>query len=76
VVGPNDSSVLRGRVDLVEKVGAEQYLSIVLDGGTTCMVRASLRVAAHEGEQIRLSFPPDAVHLFTADGARIPKAES
>jgi len=71
VVGPNEPHALPGRIDLVEKVGAEQYLSILLDGGTTCMVRASLRVAAREGEQIHLRFPPDAVHLFTAQGSRI-----
>jgi ABC-type sugar transport system ATPase subunit len=73
VVGPDDSSGLPGRVDLVEKVGAEQYLSIVLDGGAACMVRASLRVAAREGDAIRLKFAPEAIHLFTADGARIRK---
>jgi len=71
VVGPNDADALQGRVDLVEKVGAEQYLSVVLDGGATCMVRASLRVGAGEGQPIRLRFPPDAIHLFTAEGPRM-----
>jgi multiple sugar transport system ATP-binding protein len=71
VVGQNDADALPGRIDLVEKVGAEQYLSVALDGGSTCMVRASLRVAAREGEPIRLRFSPDAIHLFNGEGAQI-----
>ena len=75
VVGPSDTDALPGRIELVERVGAEQYLSIVLDGGTTCMVRAGRRVPAREGEEIRLRVPPDAVHLFGAEGARIRSDE-
>ena len=75
VVGADDPGAVPGRVDLVERVGAEQYLSVVLDGGTACMVRASLRVAAREGEPVRLRFPPDATHLFNAEGSRIRGAE-
>jgi ABC-type sugar transport system ATPase subunit len=75
VVGPDDPDALSGRIELVEKVGAEQYLSIVLNREATCMVRAGLRVAAHEGDAIRLRFPPDAVHLFSSEGERIRSSE-
>ena len=71
VVGPNEADALNGRIDLVEKVGAEEYLSVVLEDGASCIVRASIRVAAQEGEQIRLRFPADALHLFTTEGLRI-----
>jgi ABC-type sugar transport system ATPase subunit len=71
VAGPSDADALPGRVELVEKVGAEQYLSVALNAETTCMVRAGLRVPAREGDAIRLRFPPDAVHLFSSEGERI-----
>ena len=75
VVGQNDPDTLPGRIELVEKVGAEQYLSVALNGEATCMVRAGLRVAAQEGDAIRVRFPPDAVHLFSSDGERIRSGE-
>jgi ABC-type sugar transport system ATPase subunit len=71
VVGSDDPAALPGRIDLVEKVGAEEYLSVVLGDGASCIVRASIRVAAHEGDRIGLRFPPDAIHLFTAEGLRL-----
>jgi ABC-type sugar transport system ATPase subunit len=74
VARPDDPNVLLGRIELVEKVGAEEYLSDALDGGASCTVRASIRVAAREGERIALQFPPDAIHLFTADGLRLRTA--
>jgi ABC-type sugar transport system ATPase subunit len=74
VARPDDPNVLLGRIELVEKVGAEEYLSVALDGGASCTVRASIRVAAREGERIALQFPPDAIHLFTADGLRLRTA--
>jgi len=74
VAGPNDSGTLPGRIELVEKVGAEEYLSVVLEDGASCTVRASIRVAAREGERISLRFPPDAIHLFTQEGLRLKTA--
>jgi ABC-type sugar transport system ATPase subunit len=74
VAGPNDSGTFTGRIELVEKVGAEEYLSVVLEDGASCTVRASIRVAAREGERISLRFPPDAIHLFTQEGLRVKTA--
>jgi ABC-type sugar transport system ATPase subunit len=74
VAAPDDPSAFTARIELVEKVGAEAYLSVVLEGGATCTVRASIRVAAREGERISLRFPPDAIHLFTQEGLRVKTA--
>ena len=74
IAGPEDPKALPGRIDLVEKVGAEEYLSVVLGDGASCIVRASIRVAAHEGERIGLRFPPDSIHLFTTEGLRLKSA--
>jgi multiple sugar transport system ATP-binding protein len=75
IAGPNDPDTVPGRIDLIEKVGAEQYLSVALNSESTCMVRASLRVPAREGDAIRLRVPPDAVHLFSSEGGRITGGE-
>jgi ABC-type sugar transport system ATPase subunit len=74
IAGTDDPKALPGRIELVEKVGAEEYLSVALDGGASCIVRASIRVAAEEGDRIRLRIPPDAVHLFTVEGLRLKTA--
>ena len=74
VAGADDPGALSGRIELVEKVGAEEYLSVVLADGASCTVRASIRVAAREGEPIGLRFPPESIHLFTAEGLRLKTA--
>ena len=74
VASANDSTALSGRIELVEKVGAEEYLSVVLGDGASCTVRASIRVAAREGDLIGLRFPPESIHLFAAEGLRLKTA--
>jgi ABC-type sugar transport system ATPase subunit len=74
VASADDSTALSGRIELVEKVGAEEYLSVVLGDGASCTVRASIRVAAREGDRIGLRFPPESIHLFTAEGLRLKTA--
>jgi ABC-type sugar transport system ATPase subunit len=74
IASADDSTALSGRIELVEKVGAEEYLSVVLRDGASCTVRASIRVAAREGDRIGLRFPPESIHLFTAEGLRLKTA--
>jgi multiple sugar transport system ATP-binding protein len=74
ITGADDPNALSGRIELVEKVGAEEYLSVVLADGAPCTVRASIRVAAREGDRIDLRFPPESIHLFTPEGLRLKTA--
>jgi ABC-type sugar transport system ATPase subunit len=70
---PSTPEAITGTVELVEDVGAEDYVSVALDG-LTCMVRTSSHQAAAEGERVGLRFSPAALHLFDAEGMRIERA--
>jgi multiple sugar transport system ATP-binding protein len=61
-----------GAVELVEDVGAEDYLSVAI-GGLTCTVRTNVHGAAKEGEWVALGFLPASLHLFDEEGLRIER---
>jgi ABC-type sugar transport system ATPase subunit len=63
---------VRGVVELRERAGAEDYVSIVLAEGITCMVRTRTGGGPREGDRVGLVFPTTSIHLFDASGARLP----
>jgi multiple sugar transport system ATP-binding protein len=72
VLAPAGSAAaLAGTVDLVEAIGAEDYVSVALAEGPACMVRTSGKIAIAEGDTVHLVFPSAALHLFDAEGVRI-----
>ncbi len=70
---PDTTDAATGTVELVEDVGAEDYVSVAING-QTCIVRTSSHQAAEEGETVGLRFPPDSLHLFDADRMRIERS--
>jgi ABC-type sugar transport system ATPase subunit len=73
IVAPDDpAATVSGSVDLVEDVGAEDFISVALDG-ITCIVRTSSHQAAAEGDRVGLRFPPEALHLFDEAGLRVER---
>jgi ABC-type sugar transport system ATPase subunit len=69
---PADQALMSGTVELVENIGAEDFISVSL-GELRCMVRTTAHSAAHEGERIHLRFPIDVVHLFDGAGQRVER---
>jgi ABC-type sugar transport system ATPase subunit len=67
-----EQATATGTVELVENIGAEDFISVTLDGAT-CMVRTTAHVAAREGERVHLRFAPPVVHLFDGDGLRVER---
>jgi multiple sugar transport system ATP-binding protein len=67
---------LVGTVDLIEAIGAENYVSLALADGATAMVRVSGKTILAEGQQVHLRFATESLHLFDADGSRIVEAEA
>ena len=66
-VGPGEN-VVAGLVAFVEQLGEASYLYVRLSGGELVTVRESGQTSASIGSPIHLHFPPDALHLFDADG--------
>jgi ABC-type sugar transport system ATPase subunit len=71
---PTEHGTPTGTVELVEAVGAENYVSVALGNGVTCMVRTSGKVVIAESEHVHLRFPPEGIHLFDEAGVRIREA--
>jgi ABC-type sugar transport system ATPase subunit len=66
-----DAAAIPGRVELIEAVGADTYLSVGVAEGTTVMVRVSADTRVQEGDCLHLRFPPQRLLLFDASGNRV-----
>jgi ABC-type sugar transport system ATPase subunit len=69
--GSGDAATIPGRVELIESVGADMYLSIAVAEGTTVMVRVSADTRVQEGDRLHLRFPPQRLLFFDAAGNRV-----
>ena len=59
-------------VELVEPLGADTLIHIRLDGGLAAVARASGDALLRAPSPATLDWPAEHVHLFHADGRRIP----
>jgi multiple sugar transport system ATP-binding protein len=69
--GSEDAAAIPGRVELIEAVGADTYLSVAVAEGTPVMVRVSADTRVQEGDDLHLRFPPQRLLLFDAAGNRV-----
>jgi multiple sugar transport system ATP-binding protein len=69
--GSGDADAIPGRVELIEAVGADTFLSVGVADGTTVMVRVSADTRVQEGDCLHLRFPPQRLLLFDAAGNRV-----
>jgi multiple sugar transport system ATP-binding protein len=58
-------------VELVESVGADQYLSVSIGPAVAAVARVGADRPVAEGEQVHLRFAPGGIHLFDAAGDRV-----
>jgi multiple sugar transport system ATP-binding protein len=68
---PGDVGAIPGRVELIEAVGADTFLSVGVAEGTTVMVRVSADTRVQEGDCLHLRFPPQRLLLFDGAGNRM-----
>jgi ABC-type sugar transport system ATPase subunit len=59
-------------IELVESVGADQYISVSIGPGVAAVARVGADEPVAEGERVHLRFAPDGIHLFDAAGDRVP----
>jgi multiple sugar transport system ATP-binding protein len=75
-----DEGPLRGRVALVERLGAETYVYVRLAAngndreGDLMTVRAEGTCRAAAGEAVAVGILPESCHLFGPDGQALPRA--
>jgi ABC-type sugar transport system ATPase subunit len=72
IAGASDSTALPARVDHVELLGHETLVHTRLDGDVALIARASGMASLERGAAIGLRVPGAALHLFGAQGGRLP----
>jgi multiple sugar transport system ATP-binding protein len=72
-IGPEGQTSLSGVVDLVERVGAEDYISIALGEEVACMARVPYGSGITDGDRVGLSFPVAKLQLFDGSGTRLER---
>jgi hypothetical protein len=71
-----DPAALPGRVELVEAVGSDSFLSVVVADRVSVMTRISGDTHVREGDCLYLRFPPGQLLMFNSSGNRIALEET
>jgi multiple sugar transport system ATP-binding protein len=61
---------IEARAVLVEPVGSDMFVSLTI-GDLPCVARTPPRTDVEEGQMVWLTFDPDRLHLFDADGRNV-----
>jgi len=70
-VGPSDPGATAAVVDLVESVGADEYLSLKIGVLATAIARVEGGAGFADGQAVHVRIDGRAVHLFDAAGDRV-----
>jgi ABC-type sugar transport system ATPase subunit len=71
LVDPSAAGALPASVELVESVGADQYISVSLGPEVAAILRVGADRRLEEGAAVHVRFAPAGIHLFDAEGARV-----
>ena len=65
---PAGQGAVQGTVELVEALGAETLIYVVMPSGVQIVARQSTRTSLHAGNAVGLAIDTEAAHLFDAAG--------
>jgi ABC-type sugar transport system ATPase subunit len=71
--GAGGALTLHGHVDVVEHLGDVSYLYITLPDGANVIVSSPGTSRAASGQEISISAPDAAVHIFISDGTALDR---
>ena len=57
-------AVIQATIDVIETLGAEQYVYLEAGGGTTLVARMPPDLTLHHGEPLEVVIPPEHLHFF------------
>ncbi|MTI19383.1 ABC transporter ATP-binding protein [Rhodobacteraceae bacterium RKSG542] len=75
-LGDKDGAHVTGRVELVEYLGADQYLYVDAEGVGRLLMRLSGLETVKQGSTVYLHFEESLVHYFAEDGKALPRFAS
>ena len=64
----DEEGPVRGRVAVVERLGADSFVHVDLEAGTTVLVRQAGNARLEEETSVSMRFLPEHLHLFNAEG--------
>ena len=64
----DEEGPVRGRVAVVERLGADSFVHVDLEAGTTVLVRQAGNARLEEETSVCMRFLPEHLHLFNAEG--------
>jgi ABC-type sugar transport system ATPase subunit len=76
VLEPAEKETGNATISLVEELGDETLVEAVSPMGTELVIKARERSELHAGDEVRLTFPYSAAHLFDANGLAFERSES
>jgi ABC-type sugar transport system ATPase subunit len=65
---PGAPGAVAGQVDMVELLGSEKLVTVMLDGATAVVVQVKADAPVREGETVGILADPGRLRLFAADG--------
>ena len=65
---------IKGTISVSEHLGADSFYHVETQDGETIVARGHLFDGLQEGDQVSLSFDPDQIHLFDAEGRCLTQA--
>ena len=64
----DEKGPVHGKVAVVERLGADSFVHVDLEAGTTVLVRQAGNARLEEETSVRMRFLPEHLHLFNAEG--------
>jgi ABC-type sugar transport system ATPase subunit len=71
LVAESEPGALPGVVELIESVGADQYVAMSLGPESRAIARVAAERSVAEGSRVHVRFAASGIHLFDAAGERI-----
>ncbi len=76
IVPANSPDAVAARVELVERIGSDSNVTLILAKGATVFATVDAGAAIHEGDEVHIRIPPGRVQFFDAAGRRVEAKEA
>ncbi|MDB5527461.1 MAG: transporter ATP-binding protein [Devosia sp.] len=70
-ISPDGTGLIHGKVDVVERLGSDTFAYVAVPGAHAVTVRAPRDSAVAIGQDVGLTFRPERLQVFAADGASL-----
>jgi ABC-type sugar transport system ATPase subunit len=71
IVDANHPDAVVAKVDLIERVGSDSNVLMIVAGQASAIARVDAAIPLHAGDEIHIRIPPEHVQFFDATGHRV-----